>query len=84
VGRGYTGAEWGGWGPSFAAAPHRFVARARVRPATAPALVDDRVQPRPVDLRFFSAATGRGEATVLAAALSRVGAAVKDTWLLRA
>jgi hypothetical protein len=37
-----------------------------------------------VDLRFFSAATGRGEATVLAAALSRVGAAVKDTWLLRA
>ena len=84
VGPECTAAELAELEAAVAAAPHRFVARARVRPATAPALVDDRVLPRPVDLRIFSAATGRGEATVLDAALTRVGTAVKDTWLLRA
>jgi uncharacterized circularly permuted ATP-grasp superfamily protein len=78
-----------------AAAPHRFIARARVSPSTAPTVVAGRLLPRAVDLRIFSAATGRGRVDVLDAPLTRVagdepawdialthGAAVKDTWLL--
>jgi uncharacterized circularly permuted ATP-grasp superfamily protein len=78
-----------------AAAPHRFIARSCVSPSTAPTLVGDRLLPRPVDLRIFSAATAGGRVRVLEAPLTRValgerasdlaaGAAVKDTWLLGA
>jgi uncharacterized circularly permuted ATP-grasp superfamily protein len=80
-----------------AATPHRFTARAAVASTTAPALVAGRLLPRAVDLRIFSAATGRGRARVLDVPLTRVapeertadlalgaGAAVKDTWLLPA
>jgi carboxylate-amine ligase len=72
-----------------AAAPHRFTARAAERPTTAPTLVAGRLLPREVDLRIFSAATGRGEVSVLDAPLTRVAldsgsVAVKDTWLLPA
>jgi carboxylate-amine ligase len=80
-----------------AAAPHRFIARAPVDATTAPALVGNRLLPRPVDLRVFSVATGGNGVQVLDAPLTRVdlsggtsgfdlgrGAAVKDTWLLLA
>ena len=83
VGPGCTAAELAELEAAVAAAPHRFVARALVRPATAPALVGDRVLRRALDLRIFSAATGRGDVSVLDAPLSRAGDAVKDTWLLR-
>ena len=78
-----------------AAAPHRFIARAVVVPSTAPALGAGRLLPRALDLRVFSAASGRDRVEVLDAPLTRVavgegasdvdlaaGAAVKDTWLL--
>jgi carboxylate-amine ligase len=83
VGPDCTPAELAELAAAVAAAPHRFVARESVRPSTVPALVGDRVLPRAAGLRLFSAATGRGEVSVPAAALTRVGAAVKDTWLLR-
>ena len=80
-----------------AAAPHRFIARSWVSPSTAPTLVGDRLLPRPVELRIFSAATDGGRVAALDAPLTRVavgerasdlslaaGAAVKDTWLLPA
>jgi uncharacterized circularly permuted ATP-grasp superfamily protein len=75
-----------------AAAPHRFIARSRISASTVPTLVGDRLLPRPVDLRIFSAMTEGGRVDVLEAPLTRVApgerrsdlpAPVKDTWLLR-
>ena len=76
-----------------AAAPHRFVAREPVEATTVPVLTDGRLEPRPADLRVFSAACDGGTARALPAPLTRVsvgpgasavdlGDGSKDTWLL--
>ncbi|UOX99832.1 circularly permuted type 2 ATP-grasp protein [Blastococcus sp. PRF04-17] len=73
-----------------AAAPFRFVAQEPVAATAVPTLVDGALQPRPVELRVFSAAVGRGGVSVLPAPLTRVGltgrgardGGTKDTWLL--
>lgn len=69
-----------------AAAPHRFVAREPLTPATVPVLVEGGPQPRPAALRVFSVAVDGARA--LPAPWSRVDLggpvlASQDTWLLR-
>jgi uncharacterized circularly permuted ATP-grasp superfamily protein len=74
------------------AAPYRFIAREPVAATTAPALVDGRLQPCPVDLRVLTVATAGGRATALPAPLSRVAdhpapaswwsGGSKDTWIV--
>ncbi|MBV5272756.1 MAG: circularly permuted type 2 ATP-grasp protein [Lamprocystis purpurea] len=77
------------------AAPHRYVAQERVTPSTAPTLIGQRLEPRPITLRTFLCAEDDGYA-VMPGGLGRValatgGAALvsnqlggigKDAWVL--
>ncbi|MEA2483202.1 MAG: hypothetical protein QOC55_1149 [Thermoleophilaceae bacterium] len=76
------------------AAPERFVAQETVRLSRAPTVIEDRIEPRHVDLRVFSLGSGR-RISVLPAALTRValrrgsmivnssqGGGAKDTWII--
>ncbi|MBW8767453.1 MAG: circularly permuted type 2 ATP-grasp protein, partial [Geodermatophilales bacterium] len=94
VGPACTAAELAMLRAEVAAAPHRFVAREPVEATTVPVLTDGRLEPRPADLRVFSAAWDGGTARALPAPLTRVsvgpgapaadlGDGSKDTWLLR-
>ncbi|TYP86154.1 circularly permuted type 2 ATP-grasp protein [Blastococcus xanthinilyticus] len=92
-GPGCSAAEVTALHAEIAAAPHRFVAREPLAPATVPALVDGVLRPRSADLRVFSVAAPTP--AVLPVALTRVapgddpgpvdaaGSGSKDTWLLR-
>ncbi|SNR40229.1 circularly permuted type 2 ATP-grasp protein [Blastococcus mobilis] len=74
------------------AAPYRFIAREPVVPTTVPTLVENRLQPRHVDLRVLSVAAPGGGATALPAPLTRVAdepeptswwaGSSKDTWIV--
>ena len=76
------------------ASPNRFVAQERVQPSTAPVLVGQRLEPRPITLRTFLCAEDEGY-TVLPGGLGRVtltsdaalvsnqlGGLGKDAWVL--
>jgi uncharacterized alpha-E superfamily protein len=76
------------------AEPHRFVAQEYVSPSTSPALIGNRIEPRPTVLRAFLVSEEDGYA-VLPGGLSRValssdtpmvsnqlGGLGKDTWVL--
>ncbi len=74
------------------AAPYRFIAQEPVAPTTVPTLVENRLQPRHVDLRVLSVATAGGGATALPAPLTLVAegpqptswwsGSSKDTWIV--
>ncbi|WP_295383968.1 circularly permuted type 2 ATP-grasp protein [uncultured Thiodictyon sp.] len=79
---------------SIQAAPHRFVAQERIKPSTAPVLIGQRLEPRPITLRTFLCAEDEGY-TVLPGGLGRValtddallvgnqlGGLGKDAWVL--
>ncbi|WP_295444276.1 circularly permuted type 2 ATP-grasp protein [uncultured Thiodictyon sp.] len=76
------------------ATPHRFVAQERIKPSTAPVLIGQRLEPRPITLRTFLCAEDDGY-TVLPGGLGRValtndaalvgsqlGGLGKDAWVL--
>ena len=77
------------------AAPNRYVAQERVTPSTAPALIGQRLEPRPITLRTFLCAEDDGYA-VMPGGLGRVALAAggatlvsnqlggigKDAWVL--
>jgi uncharacterized circularly permuted ATP-grasp superfamily protein/uncharacterized alpha-E superfamily protein len=74
--------------------PHRYVAQERITPSTSPAIIGERIEPRPTVLRTFLVAEEDGY-TVMPGGLSRVawvpgtpmvsnqlGGLGKDTWVL--
>lgn len=94
IGSQLTEKEAAAWRENIAAHPHHYAAQEQLRLSTSPALIEDRLVPRPAILRCFLSANGETY-TVMPGGLTRTaagsddviitsetGAVSKDTWVL--